>query len=331
VASLVPPPRFDDARFSTYLPDPAQPSQRAAVEVLERFATTTQPQPKRCSAGASRRPVGPASTSTAGSGVGKTHLLAALWHDSAEPRAYGTFVELTHLVGALGFGATVEALSGTPAARHRRVSSWTTRRQRCSSRHCCSAWSRRCAGGRDVEHACRTRWAKGASRPGLPAEIQGLAPTSAPCGSTVRTTATAACRRPPPRRPAQVARRRGARPGAPATTSRAAGAPVVAAPVALRRARRRRPPRRLTGVRPVDDQSAALRLVVLADRLRPDVPVSASGVPLDRLFPTSCSPAATARSTCGRSAASRPSPARRRPADLRITLAGSLRYAGTSC
>jgi hypothetical protein len=47
-----------------------------------------------------------------GYGVGKTHLLASLWHEAPEPRAYGTFVELTHLVGALGFGRTVEALSG---------------------------------------------------------------------------------------------------------------------------------------------------------------------------------------------------------------------------
>jgi cell division protein ZapE len=36
----------------------------------------------------------------------------------------------------------------------------------------------------------------------------------------------------------------------------------------------------------VDDQAAALRLVVLADRLYDrDVPVLAGGLPLDRLFP----------------------------------------------
>ncbi len=37
----------------------------------------------------------------------------------------------------------------------------------------------------------------------------------------------------------------------------------------------------------MSDQSAALRLVVLADRLYDrDVPLVTSGVPLDRLFPT---------------------------------------------
>jgi cell division protein ZapE len=41
----------------------------------------------------------------------------------------------------------------------------------------------------------------------------------------------------------------------------------------------------LTGVRTVTDQAQALRLVVLVDRLYDrDVPVVASGVPLDRLF-----------------------------------------------
>jgi len=112
VASMVPPPRFDDARFSTYLPDPAQPSQAAAVEVLQAFATTTAPQPKRLFGRSRPAPGRPGVYLDGGYGVGKTHLLAALWHDSAEPRAYGTFVELTHLVGALGFAPTVQALSG---------------------------------------------------------------------------------------------------------------------------------------------------------------------------------------------------------------------------
>lgn len=46
-----------------------------------------------------------------GFGVGKTHLLAALWFAAPGPKAYGTFVEYTNLVGAMGFAAAVEALS----------------------------------------------------------------------------------------------------------------------------------------------------------------------------------------------------------------------------
>ena len=39
LAELVPPPRFDAVRFDSYRPDPAQPSQAAAVQRLEAFAT----------------------------------------------------------------------------------------------------------------------------------------------------------------------------------------------------------------------------------------------------------------------------------------------------
>ena len=46
-----------------------------------------------------------------GFGVGKTHLLASLWHAAPAPKAYATFVELTSLTGVLGMNATVEALA----------------------------------------------------------------------------------------------------------------------------------------------------------------------------------------------------------------------------
>jgi cell division protein ZapE len=111
IAGMVPPPRFSAARFSTYVPDIGQPSQAAAVDVLTAFAATLDPQPrKRFSR--SRVPQGrPGVYLDGGFGVGKTHLLASLWHAAPGPKAYCTFVELTHLVGALGFATTVEALS----------------------------------------------------------------------------------------------------------------------------------------------------------------------------------------------------------------------------
>jgi cell division protein ZapE len=46
-----------------------------------------------------------------GFGVGKTHLHASLWHAVPGPKVYGTFVELTNHVGALGFADAVAALS----------------------------------------------------------------------------------------------------------------------------------------------------------------------------------------------------------------------------
>lgn len=113
VGELVPPPRFDVVRFSTYRPDPAQPSQAAAVQRLQEYAASL------AGSGGSRWPWGRRRSATGsgvyldgGFGVGKTHLLASLWHEAPGPKAFGTFVELTNLVGALGFARTVEALSG---------------------------------------------------------------------------------------------------------------------------------------------------------------------------------------------------------------------------
>lgn len=117
VAAMVPPPRFDDVRFATYRPDPDEPSQAQARAAVEAFAdrVTAAVQTKRSLFG-HRRSVGsdgrPGLYLDGGFGVGKTHLLASLWHAVPPPKAYGTFVELTSLVGALGFAATVEALSG---------------------------------------------------------------------------------------------------------------------------------------------------------------------------------------------------------------------------
>lgn len=116
VAELAPPPRFAAVRFETYLPDPAQPSQAAAVAGLRAFAgrlaepTTGRRKPwfRRGAA----PPEGRAGVYLDGGfGVGKTHLLASLWHVAPGPTAFGTFVGYTNLVGALGFAGTVEALS----------------------------------------------------------------------------------------------------------------------------------------------------------------------------------------------------------------------------
>ncbi|MEO9222781.1 MAG: cell division protein ZapE [Mycobacteriaceae bacterium] len=113
VASMVPPPRFDDVRFATYRPDPVEPSQADAVTAAEAFAEQVNRHRTRKRGLFGRKP--PASGAglyfDGGFGVGKTHLLASLWHAVEGPKTYGTFVELTHLVGALGFAPTVAHLS----------------------------------------------------------------------------------------------------------------------------------------------------------------------------------------------------------------------------
>jgi cell division protein ZapE len=119
ITALVPPPRFDAVRFSTYVPNPDEPSQAEAVEACAAFA-------KRVGAGGKKSKSklraffgaggeadgGPLGLYLDGGfGVGKTHLLASVWHEVPSPKAYGTFVELTHLVGALGFAEAVRRLS----------------------------------------------------------------------------------------------------------------------------------------------------------------------------------------------------------------------------
>jgi len=114
LAELVPPPHFADVRFDTYLPDPEQPSQRAAVTALQAFARDVDTAPaRRRGLLARRRTAAPERTGAyldGGFGVGKAHLLASLWYEASHPKAYGTFVELTNLVGALGFEAAATAL-----------------------------------------------------------------------------------------------------------------------------------------------------------------------------------------------------------------------------
>ncbi len=122
LSECVPPPRFAEVRFENYRPNPDEPSQAEILEVLrERAAVLAEPrkEPSLWSRlrGSKTRPSNggglekPGIYLDGGFGVGKTHLLASLWHVSAGPKMYCTFVELTNLVGALGMRPAVEALS----------------------------------------------------------------------------------------------------------------------------------------------------------------------------------------------------------------------------
>jgi cell division protein ZapE len=112
VEALVPPPLFAAVSFDSYVPDPAEPTQAAALAAVRAVAAQlAQPATRR--RGLRRLPASrpPAIYLDGGFGVGKTHLLASLWHAAPAPKAYTTFVELTHLCGALGFAAARDALS----------------------------------------------------------------------------------------------------------------------------------------------------------------------------------------------------------------------------
>ncbi|GAA2575458.1 cell division protein ZapE [Microbacterium binotii] len=116
VASLVPPPQFADASFDTYRADDAFPSQAEAKQTLREFAGVVVESHKR---GLFRRaPRAPERKPgvylDGGFGVGKTHLLASIYHAMPARRKYfGSFIEYTALVGALGYQQTVELFRGS--------------------------------------------------------------------------------------------------------------------------------------------------------------------------------------------------------------------------
>jgi cell division protein ZapE len=291
VAELVPPPRFDAVRFDTYAPDPAQPSQAAAVTALRAYAAQPSAGGSRWSR-AFRRPAPPEGPTgiylDGGFGVGKTHLLASLWHEAPEPKAFGTFVELTNLAGALGFQSAVDALSG-----HRLVCIDEFELDDPGDTVLMSTLLTRLTDA-GVRLAATSNTLPGALGEGRFAaedflrEIQGLAARFTVAridGEDYRHRGLAAA--PPPYDDDTVtARAEAAGPGATLDDFDAL----------LDHLSRLHPSRygalldgvtavHLRGVHPVPDQSVALRLVVLADRLYDrDLPVVASGTPFDRLF-----------------------------------------------
>ena len=122
LAGLEPSFRFAEVSFDSYIPDPGHPSQAEAVEALRGFAQTVGA--RRSTSllgrlfGAKPKFSGAAGIYLDGGfGVGKTHLLASLYHAAGaqgipgDRLAFGTFVEYTNLVGALSFRKTVEVLS----------------------------------------------------------------------------------------------------------------------------------------------------------------------------------------------------------------------------
>jgi len=120
-ARFAPPPRFSAVRFDTFAPNPEHPSQADARTELERFALeVSEPAP---STGGwrlfGRRTPAPGAVTTrpgryldGGFGVGKTHLLASLWHAAPSPKAYVTFESLTAVIGFLGMAEAVRTFVG---------------------------------------------------------------------------------------------------------------------------------------------------------------------------------------------------------------------------
>ncbi|MGD9620334.1 MAG: cell division protein ZapE [Mycolicibacterium sp.] len=117
IAQLVPPPTFADVGFDTYQPDPAEPSQAAAVRSCRQFCEQALRQRDGKKKLFGRREVlpGVGLYLDGGFGVGKTHLLASSYYAVAGPpqfkRAFATFGELTQLAGVFGFVECIDLLA----------------------------------------------------------------------------------------------------------------------------------------------------------------------------------------------------------------------------
>ncbi|KMO78250.1 cell division protein ZapE [Mycolicibacterium chlorophenolicum] len=116
VAQLVPPPTFADVSFDTYRPDPAEPTQAAAVEACRRFCAQALERRAGKKKLFGKREVlpGVGIYLDGGFGVGKTHLLASSYYEVGGDdvkRAFATFGELTQLAGVFGFVECIDLLA----------------------------------------------------------------------------------------------------------------------------------------------------------------------------------------------------------------------------
>jgi cell division protein ZapE len=312
LAGFHPSYRFGEVSFDTSIPEPSHPSQAEAVHRLRGFAASIngrggrggdsgsgggflglfRGRDKRAGNGRGGRGGNGTTAATGiyldgGFGVGKTHLLASLWHAVPGPKAFGTFVEYTNLVGALSFRKTVDVLReytlvcidefelddpGDTVLMSRLMRELAD------------------AGVRLVATSNTLPGSLGEGRfaaQDFKREIQVLAEQF----DVIRIDGEDYRHRGLPEAPA---------PYSDEAVTKAAYATESASlddfPHLLDHLARVHPSRYgaltdglkavcLTDVQPVPDQSTALRLVVLADRLYDrEVPVLASGLPFDRLF-----------------------------------------------
>jgi cell division protein ZapE len=101
LAELVPPREFTKVSFASYIPDALFPSQALAAQKAADFASN---QGKRNSSSVGIYLDG-------GFGVGKTHLLASIFHASKGNRIFGSFIAYTSIIGYLGFAEAVAQFS----------------------------------------------------------------------------------------------------------------------------------------------------------------------------------------------------------------------------
>ena len=102
---FVPPREFAKSSFDNYIPSPDFDSQSKAVELCRQFA--------KAKGSISLEKRGPKIAGIyldGGFGVGKTHLLASIFHAFKGKKLFGSFLAYTGLIGVLGFANAVQAL-----------------------------------------------------------------------------------------------------------------------------------------------------------------------------------------------------------------------------
>lgn len=105
---FVPPREFTKARFDNYLPNSDFPSQALALAAARSFV---KPSAVRSLFSKGNSTTHAGIYLDGGFGVGKTHLLAATWHEFSGKKAFGSFLAYTSLIGLLGFAEAVKHLS----------------------------------------------------------------------------------------------------------------------------------------------------------------------------------------------------------------------------
>jgi cell division protein ZapE len=105
---LAPPREFTKARFDNYLPNSEFPSQAAALVAARAFV---RPGIIKSLFSKAKSPAYSGIYLDGGFGVGKTHLLAAIWHEFPGKKAFGSFLAYTSLIGLLGFADALQHLS----------------------------------------------------------------------------------------------------------------------------------------------------------------------------------------------------------------------------
>jgi cell division protein ZapE len=107
IGELFPPREFEKSSFENYRPDVNFPSQVEARDKASEFVGAA----KRGLFAKKSKVVAPGLYLDGGFGVGKTHLLAAMYHAYKGSKLFGSFMAFTSLVGALGFAKALETLA----------------------------------------------------------------------------------------------------------------------------------------------------------------------------------------------------------------------------